>query len=50
MPKPVGLGLPEEFRAILATAPELRTEAQKNALLAYFRTIDPELAEARSTP
>src|SRR5262249_54798601 len=41
--KPVGLGLPEEFRAILAVAPELRTEDQKNALLSYFRVMDPEL-------
>ena len=42
VPRPVGLGLPEEFRAILATAPEVRTEAQKNTLLGYFRTIDPD--------
>ena len=41
--KPVGLSLPEDFRAILATAPEVRTEAQKNLLLAYFRAIDAEL-------
>ena len=30
--KPVGLSLPEDFRAILATAPEVRTEAQKTLL------------------
>ncbi|HKI19808.1 MAG TPA: hypothetical protein VKA15_18110, partial [Isosphaeraceae bacterium] len=41
--KPVGLSLPEDFRAILATAPEVRTEAEKNALLSYFRAVDPEL-------
>jgi WD40 repeat protein/mono/diheme cytochrome c family protein len=41
--KPVGLSLPEDFRAIVAVAPEVRTEAQKNALLTYFRTMDPEL-------
>ena len=35
--------LPEDFRAILAVAPEVRTEAQKNALLAYFRVMDAEL-------
>ncbi len=42
-PKPVGVSLPEDFRAILATAPELRTDAQKNTLLAYFRMMDTEL-------
>ena len=40
--KPVGLGLPEDYRSILATAPELRTEAQRNTLVAFQRTIDPE--------
>ena len=44
-PRPVGLGLPEDFRAVLATAPEVRTEAQKNLLLAYFRVMDPELRQ-----
>jgi hypothetical protein len=39
-PKPVGLSLPEDFRATLATAPEIRTEAQKAALMAHFRTSD----------
>jgi hypothetical protein len=39
-PKPIGLSLPEDFRAILATAPDLRSEAQKNLLTSYFRTID----------
>ena len=42
-PQPVGLSLPEEFRAILTVAPEVRTEAQTNALLGYFRRMDPEL-------
>ncbi len=41
--KPVGLSLPEEFRAILAVAPEVRTEAQKDTLLAYFRAMDTDL-------
>ncbi len=41
--KPVGLSLPEDFRAILAIAPEVRTEAAKNVLIAYFRAVDPEL-------
>jgi WD40 repeat protein len=41
--KPVGLSLPEDFRAILATAPEVRTESEKNALIAYFRAVDPDL-------
>jgi hypothetical protein len=39
-PQPVGLGLPEEFRAVLAVAPEVRTEAQRNVLLSYFRVMD----------
>jgi hypothetical protein len=41
--KPVGPGLPEDFRAILAVAPEVRTEAQKATLLSYFRVMDAEL-------
>lgn len=39
--RPVGLGLPEEYRAILATAPEIRTPAQQNTLLAFHRALDP---------
>ncbi len=42
-PKPVGLSLPEEFRAVLAVAPEVRTESQKNLLMSYFRATDAEL-------
>ena len=42
LPKPVGLGLPENYRAILAVAPELRTPAQRDLLLAHFRAVDPE--------
>ena len=41
-PKPVGLSLPEEFRAILATAPEVRGQAQRDLLSDYFRKIDAE--------
>ena len=41
--KPVGLSLPEDFRAILAVAPEVRTDAQKEALMVYFRAIDNDL-------
>jgi WD40 repeat protein/mono/diheme cytochrome c family protein len=40
---PAGLSLPEEYRAVLATAPEVRTEAQKNLLAQYVRTIDMDL-------
>jgi hypothetical protein len=40
--KPFGLSVPEDFRAILATAPEVRTEVQKNLLFDYFRAIDEE--------
>ena len=38
--KPVGLGLPEEFRSIIATAPEVRTEAQKSVLVGYHKVMD----------
>ena len=41
--KPIGLSVPEDFRAILATAPDVRTEAQKNLLTTYFRAVDPVL-------
>ena len=41
--KPIGLSLPEDFRAILATSPEVRTDAQKLMLTTYLRAIDPEL-------
>jgi len=41
--KPVGLSLPEDLRAVLAVAPEVRTTAQANALLAYFRAMDADL-------
>jgi WD40 repeat protein/mono/diheme cytochrome c family protein len=40
--QPVGLGLPEDYRAIVATAPEIRTEAHRNTLLAFHKAIDPE--------
>jgi hypothetical protein len=43
VPRPVGLGLPEDFRAILATVPDIRSEAQRNLLIAYHRAVDPEL-------
>ncbi len=42
LPRPVALGIPEEFRTILSTVPELRTEAQRNSLLTYFRVTDAE--------
>jgi hypothetical protein len=41
--KPIGLGLPEDFRGILATAPEVRSTAQNNMLLSYFRRMDADL-------
>jgi WD40 repeat protein len=41
--KPVGLSLPEDFRAILTTASDLRAQAQKNLLVGYFRAIDADL-------
>ena len=42
VPRPVALGVSEEFRPILATAPELRTETQRNALFSYIRLMDPD--------
>ena len=38
--KPVGLSLPEDFRAILATAPEIRTQAQLSLLQNYLKVMD----------
>lgn len=40
LPRPIGLTLPEEYRAIVAVAPEIRTPAQRETLLAYFRKLD----------
>ncbi|MGC8638382.1 MAG: DUF1549 domain-containing protein [Isosphaeraceae bacterium] len=42
IPRPIGLGITDQFRSIIATVPELRTEAQRNALLSYHRIMDPE--------
>jgi hypothetical protein len=39
--RPVGLDLADDYRAIVATAPEVRTDLQKSTLLGYLRTIDP---------
>jgi hypothetical protein len=40
VPKPIGLSLAEDFRAILAVAPELWTDAQREFLLVYLRKLD----------
>jgi hypothetical protein len=40
--RPLGLDLAEDYRSVLAVAPELRTQAQRDALTTYFRAIDPE--------
>ncbi len=45
--RPIRLGLAEEYRSILAMAPEIRTDAQRDALLTYFRTLDPEWRKRR---
>ncbi len=42
VPRPIGLDPAEEFRAILATEPDLRTQAQRDALLTYVKTVDGE--------
>ncbi len=44
VPGPVGLGLSAEFQQTIATAPEIRTPAQRAALLAYRRADDAPLA------
>jgi hypothetical protein len=44
-PKPIGLSLPEDFRSVLATSPEVRTDSQKSLLASYLRTIDPEIRQ-----
>ena len=38
--KPVGLGLPDDYRAILAIVPEIRAPAQIEVLRTYFRKGD----------
>ena len=40
LPKPLKLDLAEEYRAVLAVVPELRSQTQKDMLLTYFRAID----------
>ena len=40
VPRPIGLSLAEDFRAILAVAPELWTDAQREFLLVYVRKLD----------
>ncbi len=42
VPKPIGLSLAEPLREILAVTPELRTQAQRDAILAYHKAVDPE--------
>jgi hypothetical protein len=43
--KPVGLSLPDDLRAILATASELRTDAQRDLLFTYFSRVDNEFRQ-----
>ena len=38
--KPIALGLPEDYRAILAIVPEIRTPAQNERIMSYFRKGD----------
>jgi hypothetical protein len=40
VPRPIGLSLAEDFRTILAVAPELWTDAQREFLLVYLRKLD----------
>ena len=40
VPRPLGLGVTDGSGSILAIVPELRTEGQRNALLAYTRIMD----------
>jgi mono/diheme cytochrome c family protein len=41
------LGLPDDVRAILAVAPESRTDAQRGRLAAHYRSVAPELKPLR---
>jgi WD40 repeat protein/mono/diheme cytochrome c family protein len=41
--RPIGLDLAEDYRSIIATLPEIRTDAQKAALLGFHKAIDGEL-------
>ena len=43
LPHPLGLSLPEELRAVLSVVPELRSQAQRDTLLAHYKAVDPEL-------
>ena len=43
-----GLSLAEDLRAVLATAPEVRTPAQNALLLSYHQGMDPEFAAKRA--
>jgi WD40 repeat protein len=45
--RPVGLGLPEEYRSILAIVPELRSQAQRDALGTYFKAVDSDWRKRR---
>jgi WD40 repeat protein/mono/diheme cytochrome c family protein len=44
-PSPIGLGLPEDLRKILAVDPSQRTDGQKTDLAKYYRGIDVELKQ-----
>ena len=48
--KPIGLSLPEDFRAILATAPEVRTDVQKSLITNYLRAINRRNCARRPQP
>ena len=42
--KPIGLSLPEDFRAVLATSPEVRTDAQRSHVDDLFTRYRPGIA------
>ena len=48
-PGPVGLSLSDELQTAITTTPEIRTEAQTAALLAYRRAEDKDLAAKQAT-
>ncbi len=45
VPKAIGLGIPEDFRQIIATVPEVRSPAQTDMLLGYWRKMDGDWAK-----
>ena len=46
--RPVPLDIAEEYRSLIALAPEVRTAAQNETLMKYFRALDNELKQKQT--